>query len=41
VRQAGLLDRRLRYYTWKITLTAAALALGWVTFAVIGNWLRS
>jgi len=37
VRQAGLLDRRLRYYAWKITLTAAALALGWVAFAVIGN----
>ena len=37
VRQAGLLDRRLRYYAWKITLTAAALALGWAAFAVIGN----
>ena len=37
VRQAGLLDRRLRYYAWKITLTAAALALGWAVFAVIGN----
>ena len=37
VRQAGLLDRRLRYYAWKVTLTAAALALGWVAFAVIGN----
>ena len=37
VRQAGLLDRRLRYYAWKVTLTAAALALGWAAFAVIGN----
>ena len=37
VRQAGLLDRRPRYYAWKITLTAAALALGWAAFAVIGN----
>jgi fatty acid desaturase len=37
VRQAGLLDRRLRYYGWKITLTAAALVLGWAVFAVIGN----
>ena len=37
VRQAGLLDRRPRYYAWKITLTAAALAAGWAAFAVIGN----
>jgi fatty acid desaturase len=37
VRQAGLLDRRPGYYAWKITLTAAALALGWAAFAVIGN----
>ena len=37
VRQSGLLDRRLRYYTWKITLTAAALAAGWAAFALIGN----
>jgi fatty acid desaturase len=37
VRQAGLLDRRLRYYTWKIALTALALAAGWTTFAVLGD----
>ena len=37
VRQSGLLGRRPRYYAWKITLTAAALALGWATFATIGN----
>jgi fatty acid desaturase len=37
VRQAGLLDRQPRYYAWKITLTVAALVLGWVAFAVIGN----
>jgi fatty acid desaturase len=37
VRQAGLLDRQPRYYAWKITLTAAALVLGWVAFALIGN----
>jgi fatty acid desaturase len=37
VRQAGLLDRRPRYYTWKITLTATALVLGWAAFAVIGD----
>jgi fatty acid desaturase len=37
VRQAGLLDRRLRYYAWKVTLTAAALVLGWAAFAAIGD----
>jgi len=37
VRQAGLLDRLPRYYTWKIALTAAALAVGWAAFAAIGN----
>ncbi len=37
VRQAGLLDRRPRYYTWKIALTAAALVLGWAAFVVVGN----
>jgi fatty acid desaturase len=37
VRQSGLLDRRLRYYAWKVSLTAAALVLGWVAFCVIGN----
>ena len=37
VKQAGLLDRCPRYYAWKITLTAAALALGWAAFAVIGD----
>jgi fatty acid desaturase len=37
VRRAGLLDRRPRYYAWKITLTAAAFVLGWAAFAVIGD----
>ena len=37
VRQAGLLDRRPRYYAWKITLTLAAFVLGWAAFFVIGN----
>lgn len=37
IRQAGLLERRTRYYAWKISLTAAALVLGWAAFAVIGN----
>jgi fatty acid desaturase len=37
VREAGLLDRRPRYYAWKISLTVAALVLGWAAFAVIGD----
>jgi fatty acid desaturase len=37
VRRSGLLDRRPRYYAWKITLTTAALAVGWAAFAAIGN----
>jgi fatty acid desaturase len=37
VRQSGLLDRRPRYYAWKITLTVAALLFGWAAFFVIGN----
>ena len=37
VRQAGLLDRRLRYYAWKIAFTALALAAGWTAFAVLGD----
>ena len=37
VRDAGLLDRRLRYYAWKIALTSAALIAGWAAFALIGN----
>jgi len=37
VREAGLLDRRLHYYSWKIGLTGLALAAGWTAFAVVGN----
>jgi fatty acid desaturase len=37
MRQAGLLERRVGYYAWRITLTAAALVLGWAAFAVIGD----
>jgi fatty acid desaturase len=37
VRQAGLLDRRLRYYACKMTLTGLALAAGWTVFAVLGD----
>ena len=37
IRAAGLLDRRPRYYTWKITVTAVLLAAGWAAFAVLGD----
>ena len=37
VRQAGLLDRRLTYYFWKIALTTLALVAGWTAFAVLGD----
>ena len=37
VKQAGLLDRRLGYYTWKITLMALALAAGWAVFVLAGD----
>jgi fatty acid desaturase len=37
IRQAGLLERRPRYYVWKIALTLAALAAGWTAFVLLGN----
>lgn len=37
VRLAGLLERRPRYYAWKITLTAVALVAGWAAFAAVGD----
>jgi fatty acid desaturase len=37
VRQAGLLERRLRYYAAKITITALALGAGWAAFALAGD----
>ena len=37
IRQAGLLDRRPRYYAWKISITALLLAAGWAAFALIGD----
>ena len=37
VRQAGLLQRRKTWYGWKIAGTFAALAAGWVLFALIGD----
>jgi fatty acid desaturase len=37
IRQAGLLDRRPRYYIWRISVTAVLLAGGWAAFALVGN----
>jgi fatty acid desaturase len=37
IRDAGLLHRRTRYYTWTIIVTVGALAGGWAAFVVVGN----
>ncbi|MET8426719.1 acyl-CoA desaturase [Nocardia sp. NPDC004860] len=37
VRQAGLLDRRMRYYGWKTAFTATAFAAGWAALWVLGD----
>jgi fatty acid desaturase len=37
IRAARLLDRRPRYYAWKITVTVVLLAAGWAVFAVLGD----
>jgi fatty acid desaturase len=37
VREAGLLDRRTHYYSWKIGLTGLALAVGWTAFVLVGD----
>ena len=37
VREAGLLHRRTRYYTWKIAVTIGALVAGWVAFVIVGD----
>jgi fatty acid desaturase len=41
IKQAGLLERRSRYYAWKIAATAAPLLAGWVIFVLVGDswWL--
>ena len=40
VRNAGLLDRRLGYYSVRAVLTVTALAAGWTCFFLLGNsWL--
>ena len=41
IKSAGLLDRRPRYYTWKVAVTAAMFTGGWVAFVLIGDsWLQ-
>lgn len=37
VRQAGLLDRQVRYYGWKSAGTAAAFVGGWAALVAIGD----
>ncbi|MET7770990.1 acyl-CoA desaturase [Nocardia sp. NPDC005366] len=37
VRDAGLLDRRSRYYYWRIALTAVAFVGGWAAFVLLGE----
>jgi len=37
IRHAGLLERRPRYYLWKITVTAVTLAAGWAAFVLVGD----
>ncbi|HEX9354438.1 MAG TPA: acyl-CoA desaturase [Streptosporangiaceae bacterium] len=37
IRAEGLLDRRPRYYTIKITVVAVLLAAGWAAFFVLGD----
>jgi fatty acid desaturase len=37
VRQAGLMDRRIGNYAWRIAITGVLLAAGWTGFVLIGN----
>ena len=37
IKQAGLLDRRRRWYTARIGLNLALLASGWVAFVILGD----
>jgi fatty acid desaturase len=37
IQRAGLLDRRVGYYAWKIAATTALLAAGWTAFVLIGD----
>ncbi|MGE5137107.1 MAG: fatty acid desaturase family protein [Gemmatimonadota bacterium] len=37
VRQAGLLERRTRWYAWRIAITGVLLAAGWAAFVLAGD----
>ena len=37
VRDAGLLERRVGFYVWRLGVTLALLAGGWVVFVVVGD----
>jgi fatty acid desaturase len=37
IKHSGLLERRSRYYVWKIAITAGLLVAGWVAFVLVGN----
>ncbi len=37
VRDAGLLDRRIGFYVWRLAVTVALLAGGWLMFGLIGD----
>jgi fatty acid desaturase len=37
IKHSGLLERRSRYYVWKIAVTAGLLVAGWVAFVLVGN----
>src|SRR6266853_4472315 len=37
IRHSGLLERRSRYYIWKIAVTAGLLVAGWAAFVLVGN----
>lgn len=37
VRDAGLLERRVRFYVWRLTVTLALLAGGWLAFWLVGD----
>ena len=37
IKEAGLLERRPGYYTWKIAVTIGMLAAGWAAFVVVGD----
>jgi hypothetical protein len=36
VRGAGLLERRPRYYIWKVAVTVGMFAAGWAGFVLVG-----